>query len=327
MNIISKKASIAINNSRLLFVIAIVCLHCRIDQDVKPTEIRWFIQYCCNFNISNDFVCHLIHPVVPSLFILSGYLFFSNMKERFGWNEYIYKIKKRVKSLLIPYLIWSIIGLIAIFYIYKKETPSLLYVIKAFTINPEGVLWYIRDLMLLAILAPVYYFIVKKIKLGGIIILYIITDSIFENTYIPILNLNYLLGAAIAINKISIENVLKIIDYKLCLIIYFILKIMSVYSQIQYNISILPILLLIGILGLNMDIQPKFKDAGFSTFLFFSHIYIKGIKSLLTKFIPINTDLGCLTLLLIRIFGTVMLSWILYKIIPKKVRPILIGGR
>lgn len=151
MGIISKKTSTAINNSRLLFVIAIVCLHCRIDQDVNPQNTQWFIQYCCNFDISNDFVCHLIHPVVPSLFILSGYLFFSNMKE-LDRNEYIKKIKGRVKSLLIPYLIWSIIGLIAIFFIYKKETPSFMYIIKALTITPEGVLWYIRDLMLLAIL-------------------------------------------------------------------------------------------------------------------------------------------------------------------------------
>lgn len=176
-------------------------------------------------------------------------------------------------------------------------------------------------------ITPVYYFIVTKIKLSGIIVLYIILGTLLPEAYIPVLNLNYLLGAGIAINKISIEDILKDFDYKLCLIIYFVLKLISVYFQIKCNIPILPVLLLIGILGLNIGIQPKFKDAGFSTFLFFSHIYIKGIKSLLAKIIPLNTDFSCLALLLTRILLTVIISYIIYKITPKKVRFILIGGR
>ena len=45
---------------------------------------------------------------VPIFFLVSGYLFFVKLEE---WNTNIWidKLKKRVKTLLIPYVLWNLI--------------------------------------------------------------------------------------------------------------------------------------------------------------------------------------------------------------------------
>ena len=68
----------------------------------------------------------LVKVAVPVFFIISGYLFFANVKE---WNFSVYKEKmfRRVKKLLIPYLIWNLLMAIklksfswSLFWVYWK---------------------------------------------------------------------------------------------------------------------------------------------------------------------------------------------------------------
>lgn len=71
-----------------------------------------------NFIPSNDFILltnlttnGICRIAVPLFFLISGYLFFAKK-----WNMRIYKekLKRRVHSLLIPYLLFNLIGLIII---------------------------------------------------------------------------------------------------------------------------------------------------------------------------------------------------------------------
>ena len=50
----------------------------------------------------------LVKVAVPVFFIMSGYLFFANVEK---WNLKVYKAKmlRRMKTLLIPYLIWNLL--------------------------------------------------------------------------------------------------------------------------------------------------------------------------------------------------------------------------
>lgn len=53
--------------------------------------------------------CKIIFdPAVPLFFLISGLLFFWNV-DSFSKNEYKRKIKKRIKTLLLPYLVWNLI--------------------------------------------------------------------------------------------------------------------------------------------------------------------------------------------------------------------------
>ena len=122
---------------------------------------------------------------VPMFFLMSGILFFHNNDGSF--RVYSHKLKKRIRSLLIPYLIWN--GLYIIYLIYRHYShalPSesinltLVSVVSQFwdrTISPlietDGVslvegapiyahFWYIKELLLLFILSPILFFLIKK---------------------------------------------------------------------------------------------------------------------------------------------------------------------
>ena len=103
-------------------------------------------------------------------------------------NMFSSKIKKRLTSLFIPYMIWNII--MCLFYlIVQYLTPSMIsgrnklimdynvsdYVMMFWSmscINEEGLdgpidgpLWFMRDLMVMMIISPVLFYLIKKIKI------------------------------------------------------------------------------------------------------------------------------------------------------------------
>lgn len=95
---------------------------------------------------------------VPFFFIISGFFFF---KYSYSFNTYTTMIKKKYKSLLIPYIIWNIGGLLMLYAVDKSKigntfiyyTENLLYS------KWNGPLWYIRDLIIMMILVPIYQWI------------------------------------------------------------------------------------------------------------------------------------------------------------------------
>lgn len=70
-------------------------------------------------------------------------------------------VKKKFKTLFIPYVIWNIFGgLILLFYAKDEFGKSLSEVIlNIFMSNWNGPMWYIRDLILIMVLVPLYNWI------------------------------------------------------------------------------------------------------------------------------------------------------------------------
>jgi hypothetical protein len=117
---------------------------------------------------------------VPAFFFISGLLFFYSKK------TYVQKMKSRFQTLLVPYLFFNTLilcGYLCLMYLGKTifileknlADYTLIDYIRAFW--DRGVwdhgngspllcpLWYIRNLMVLAIVSPVIYYIVKYTKL------------------------------------------------------------------------------------------------------------------------------------------------------------------
>lgn len=130
---------------------------------------------------------------VPLFFFISGYLFFYK-QQGFTFQLYKSKIKKRVKTLFIPYLAWNIIGIILIFtsqllmpdFLADKkslltyrwyEYILLFYDTTLIDVNEIGhfpvcnQLWFIRDLMIVTLFSPIIYYCVKRLKLVFILAL------------------------------------------------------------------------------------------------------------------------------------------------------------
>lgn len=182
----------------------------------------WYLYFCMLFSEVLYSVC------VPSFFLISGYLFF--YKIDFNGSVYGQKIKKRIRTLLVPYLLWNLIALLfkvvrmlpifsSIFkninnvefhfslvrlfnsFFYDDWTNGLFVypdigVTLESPIPINGPMWYVRDLMVMILFTPIIYWLIKKLKIWFVIglgvILYIGSDYIFPDIKYITLFLNYL---------------------------------------------------------------------------------------------------------------------------------------
>lgn len=214
----NKATSTSINFVRFPLAILVVFIH-----SIGTTENIAYYAF-------REFFSHIFCSfVVPTFFIISGYLFFQKTQNNFTTNIYIEKIKSRFFTLVIPYIVWNTITLSIDYtkYIIGQESwinygqNSIGYILfLCFLGNPsdllEGVfypinlpLWYIRDLIVLCIISPLLYFLLKK-KITLIMMSLFLFFYLF-NIKIPYFNCTsivfFSIGAALSIyNKELIYN-------------------------------------------------------------------------------------------------------------------------
>ncbi len=130
---------------------------------------------------------HLVlGPVaVPFFFAVSGFFLAGHFRESCWWKS---EIRKRLVSLLIPYLVWAVLFLLfqAVwdgFHAWTRGEPfsdslfrglcpsQWLYALGVdFTRRPQlGVLWYVRCLMCFVVLSPCVFWFIQRIRLPGLI--------------------------------------------------------------------------------------------------------------------------------------------------------------
>ena len=130
-------------------------------------------------------ICRL---AVPLFFLISGYLFFNGLED---WNKEVYldKMKRRSRSLLVPYILWNLLAVLffysySAFRMHMKGEAFMSFSeqlqewgwLRVFWDCDKGLplnysLWYIRDLILFVIASPLIHFVLKKIRWVGIAIL------------------------------------------------------------------------------------------------------------------------------------------------------------
>jgi hypothetical protein len=111
-------------------------------------------------------------------------LYFLNIKGTF--SEFKYKISKRIKTILIPYLVWSSWGLL--FYTILQSLPmaknfftngllkdmTIEEILKILLFNPLPFqLWFLRDLMILVAFSPILFFAIKYLRELAILLAFI----------------------------------------------------------------------------------------------------------------------------------------------------------
>lgn len=138
-------------------------------------------------------LCLLFHEgvcllAVPSFFFISGFLFFNGL-QHWTWAGWGQKLKRRLQSLLLPYLLWNLIALLA-FWAYNRLQGSPVGLYEYFQTNGglgvfwnvhgglpigpqsgpiDGPLWFIRDLMYFVLAAPAVYLFIKWTKAYGVL--------------------------------------------------------------------------------------------------------------------------------------------------------------
>ena len=127
---------------------------------------------------------------VPLFFFISGFLFFYKVSA-FTKSVYFQKLKKRVRTILVPYVLWNLLVAL-LFFLTQSCFPELTsgrnklicdYGISDWLwtfwntnmINPSITrdggaypicyqFWFIRDLMVVMIFSPLVYFLVKRLR-------------------------------------------------------------------------------------------------------------------------------------------------------------------
>jgi len=160
------------------------------------------------YTLSKDFFSHTLgHLAVPTFFFISGFLFYLNC-DKFDINTWLKKLKSRMRTLLVPYLFWNILALVALYIAWHIPTLSSFFnksFVSKFTwqyflealwalpdTKPEVIkypvayqFWFIRDLMVMVLLSPIVYYFVKKGRIIGIVLLGLLWFSEWWHTWIP----------------------------------------------------------------------------------------------------------------------------------------------
>ena len=170
---ISRRSSQVVNYLKSICCIGVVSIHTLSDrvmvngQNLLVESADWpvFLQ-----------IMHLLQAVfVPSFFFLSGFLFFLNFKEM-SWDFFLTKGRKRVRSLLMPYIVGNIV-LLVVLYVAKRVTggvwaahsidfsmPVWAFLKAVFWRPSNPVFWFLRDLMLVMLVSPILCFLLLRPK-------------------------------------------------------------------------------------------------------------------------------------------------------------------
>ena len=152
------------------------------------------------YNLFRISISHVLtHIAVPMFFFISGFLFFNKLQE---WNRTVYfdKLKKRIKTLLIPFFIWNTIKIMLkvqsmirhdgfdSLWTYMDDNNVIALYWNSHTWNLDRTdwfglltpssspylvpLWYLRDLMVTMVLSPILYYLFKYARIWGLALLF-----------------------------------------------------------------------------------------------------------------------------------------------------------
>lgn len=191
-----------INLLRFPLIVGVVFIHFSLSKGLNIHGTFFGLNNPSWFFFIVNFISEVLSKTcVPTFFFISGFLFF--YKANFNRELYIQKIENRVRSLLIPFILWNIIAAVCIFckstipFISNYYPPieikiSFIRLFNTFFCNSNnsGILvyppdfpppmdicpiniplWYIRELMIMVILSPIIYGIIKKGRVYSPIIL------------------------------------------------------------------------------------------------------------------------------------------------------------
>ena len=229
--------SIVINKLRYVMACFIVIMHAAVLLPISKYADAPFLQSDGVGDVLNSafyiIICRLLTQVaVPSFFFISGYFYFNNFSV-LKKETYFNKNKTRLKSLVVPYLTWNVLFLILYLIMgyanhkafaqsfdeigcwrflidcnNQEFTPNIIgFNMRTSAVPIDGPLWFVRDLILLSLISPLFLFF-KGIPEKCLLILSMLLMVL--NIFIPLPFISsigfffFWLGAYFKKNKLSI---------------------------------------------------------------------------------------------------------------------------
>ncbi len=190
-----------------LLSILVFFIHSYFAQEMNSDSLISVVNHKVSYFLS----CSITRFAVPMFFMMSGITFFKDYNNKKYWA----KIKARLFTLVIPYLLWNTIWLLwEIFTSYSfvakfstDGTPfplTLTNILKGiFFYGCNIPFWFVFDLILFSIAAPLVFLIIKNKYVGigtviGLSILSLFGIHLPENVfYYPMAIVFYLIGALV----------------------------------------------------------------------------------------------------------------------------------
>lgn len=168
-----------------LKVLSFLCIVFVVWIHMYYTEGEQYVSTRFLMNIIGGGICCV---AVPLFYSISGYLFFLNTRDK-GLHEIFIKQRKRVRTLLIPYILTNILSML-FFYVLKiiSTKVSVLHtVINNNLLDRAGSdiigvlyycfwdgpiafqMWFVRDLMVFVLFAPIIYYLLYLLSLHTIL--------------------------------------------------------------------------------------------------------------------------------------------------------------
>ncbi|RZF61683.1 acyltransferase family protein [Sphingobacterium corticibacterium] len=181
MEELDKRQSEVIDTLRFPLIILVVFGH-MLGFENKPVAFDLSVENIYIF--FSELISHgLARITVPAFFLFSGYFFFRKMKE---WTFLFYfsQLKRRIWTLLIPYLIWNFLMIAAVllknyaFGLVGATPDEFMSSLQGnhwyfhFWESPINFpLWYLRELICMSLITPLFYFLFRYIKVYGLLLI------------------------------------------------------------------------------------------------------------------------------------------------------------
>ncbi len=333
--------SMAIARLRLPLIIGVVLIHCNVPEvlqawhsDGADTSLRTARA------ISN--VSLLLDRTVTSVFFfISGFLFFLNTNG-FSFSRYKEKLRRRVTTLLVPYLLWNTI----FFVLHTGKTlfaaatsgsatdltalflrfPTAFWSYADFC-PADLPLWFVRDLMVTVLFAPLIHSLTKKWRVCIFIPLLFCWLWLLPQWRTVGVNpqafFYFSLGAAYSVNRLSPmpkSNTITILAA-------FVIAVIAAFCKPLFASAFDEVVRLIGVSAMiacgfgmfaqnkviqNNNRKPLLSDKVF--FIYAAHAIFAGTTvRLLSTVIAVNSNIGMMTIYVLAPLITLAATMVLHS--------------
>lgn len=309
----TQQESKAINIARFIFVVGVLFIHFPISY-VAADGINLTVSDTPIYNLlSSRFF--LSDTCLSGLFLLSGYLFFKNIRGEYSEELYFKKINGRLLSICVPYLFWNFFWLVYnLFKTYKLQGTAdseLLEITKisdffacfwqrGFGVYPDfpiaGYTWYLRDLFIFALLSPIYNYCYKNRRLCFLLLVVLIICESVKGWHIPGMNAWIYIGGYISYKGFSFEQICKKVSWLWSVIIFCAVNFGYYYmfhnEALHTLLTLVSFVLVFKLSLLVWNSKVLLSISASSTFLYLTHIFVLNVsRHSLAKLLVIDSDL------------------------------------
>lgn len=278
---------------------------------------------------------------VPMFFILSGFLFFRNAPMRFDLKFFTNKWKSRLFSLVIPYVIANCVAFVCYWLAYRYY-PSMmdgffgdswrnpLFVFWTGPVNLS--LWFIRDLIIAVLCAPLIWLFVRYTRIWGVVALGVLCFFVGMH---PWYNFYFVIGAWVAMWGHDTKELCQKTG-PWWLLVYFLIFSTAMGGDPQLrSLTLIPGFVLLIYAAEEFTTRTKIKiGPQWSAWCFFMYLYHYipelALKKLFTNWIDPQSTMGLLfTFFAVSLITLLLVSgvyYILKKLLPKPLG-VLVGGK